>query len=140
METVDDIVGYQDPLNDLDKLCYFVIGAAIAVHNELGPGYAESVYENAKCLELAARGIAHDRQHEFMVFYREQPVGKGRIDILVENILIVEIKSAESIASIFIAQTISYPRAKQLPLALLLNFNVRRLSDGVRRIANTRAK
>jgi GxxExxY protein len=131
METVDDIVGYEDPIDDLDRLSYAVIGAAIEVHKRLGAGHLEMIYQKALCLELNARGITNDPQYEYDVYYRGQPVGKGRVDILVQNILVVEIKAVESIATIHVAQTISYLRAMNLSRALLINFNVRKLSDGV---------
>jgi len=136
METVDDVVGYEVPVDDLDSLSYAVIGTAITVHRALGAGHGESVYQKALCLELQALGVRHEAEHEYDVFYRGQAVGRGRVDVLVEDVLIVEIKTVSETLSVHVAQTISYLRAKGLRRALLINFNVRKLSDGVRRIVH----
>ena len=140
METVDEIIGYDEPCDDLNRLAYAVIGAALEVHIRLGPGHAEVTYENAMCIKLGLRGLRFVRQHVFEVKYRDQVVGKGRVDLLVEDSLIVEIKAVAEIAAIHVAQTVSYLRAMKLSLGLVINFNVRRLKDGgVRRIAETRS-
>jgi GxxExxY protein len=112
-----------------------IIGAAIAVHKEIGPGHAEITYENAMALEFEACKIRFRRQEPFGVFYRGKQVGKGRMDFLVEDRVIVEIKATETLHPLFTSQVISYLKATKIRLALLINFNVRRLIDGVKRIA-----
>ncbi len=123
-----------EPDKQLDQLAHAVIGAGIEVHRALGPGFLESVYEDALCLELNLRNIHFDRQYVIAVNYKGHQVGEGRLDILVERRLIVELKAVEELAPIHTAQALSYLKATGLKLALLMNFNVPTLKDGIRRI------
>ena len=118
----------------LNQLTEKVIGAAIEVHKELGPGYLEAVYEAALCHELKLRNIPFEKQHTIELLYKGEPVGEGRLDVLVAKRLIIELKSTDQLLPIHHAQVISYLRAMNLRLALLINFNVRLLRDGIRRI------
>ena len=118
----------------IKKLAYDVIGAAIEVHREIGPGFLESVYEEALCVELKLRDIRYSRQHVIGVAYKGQQVGENRLDILVEDCLIIELKAIEQFAPVHTAQVISYLKAIQLELGLLINFNVPVLKQGIRRI------
>ena len=120
---------------ELDALVTRVIGAAIEVHRTLGPGFLESVYEAALCFELKSRGLAVVRQVALTVSYKGHDVGEGRLDLLVENMLVVELKSVEKLAPIHTAQTLSYLRATGFRLALLINFNETILKNGLHRIA-----
>jgi GxxExxY protein len=95
------------------------------------------VYEEALCYELTLRDIAYSRQHIIAVSDKGRPVGKGIIDILVADRLIVELKAVESLLPIHTAQALSYLRATRCPLALLLNFNVPMLKQGRKRIILT---
>lgn len=124
-----------DPL--LDRLAYEVIGAAIEVHRTLGPGFLETVYEHALTHELEDRGVAFERQLSVGVDYKGRRVGDGRLDFLVDGRLIVEIKAVESLLPIHTAQVISYLRAINLQLGLLLNFNVALLPQGMKRVVRT---
>jgi GxxExxY protein len=126
-----------EPGTELDLLAKTVIGAAIEVHKVIGPGYLESVYEEALCQELNIRGIAFVRQPVFTLTYKGVSVGQGRLDLLVEERLIVELKAVEVLAAIHHAQVISYLRALHLQLGLLINFNVPLLKQGIRRVINT---
>jgi GxxExxY protein len=110
------------------------IGAAIEVHRHLGPGYLESVYEEALAVELTLRGIPFARQVGFALDYKGQKVGEGRMDFLVAGSLVVELKAVEAFAPIHTAQAISYLKATRHRLALLINFNVPVLKDGIKRI------
>lgn len=121
-----------------EALTHEVIGAAIAVHRALGPGYLESVYESAMCVELTSRKVPFVRQAAFQVTYQRQEVGEGRMDLLVANRLVIELKAVESIAAIHKAQVLSYLRATGHTLGLLVNFNVPVLKDGIHRIINSR--
>lgn len=112
-----------------------VIGAAIAVHRALGPGFKESVYEESLCMELHARGIPFERQREAAIEYRGREVGTGTIDILVDRVLVVELKAVDALAPLHTAQVISYLRMVGCPLGILINFNVPVLKEGLRRIA-----
>ena len=124
----------REPDQSLDQLAHSVIGAAIDVHREIGPGFLEIVYENALCYELELRKIRYIAQAPVSVTYKGRPVGEGRIDILVENRLIIELKAIEAFESIHHAQVISYLRATNLSLGLLINFNKPVLKDGIRRV------
>ena len=121
---------------EVRRLTNLIIGAAIAVHRELGPGHEESVYANALALEFDARGIRFCRERRFEIVYRGKIVGHGRLDFLVEDVVVVETKSVDTLAALHTTQVVSYHKATRLKLALLINFNVRLLKDGIRRISN----
>jgi GxxExxY protein len=100
----------------------------------LGPGFLESIYEEALCVELTLRRIAFQRQVPVPIFYKGAAIGQGRLDLLVQGKLVVEIKTVESLAPIHSAQAISYLKATGHQLALLINFNSAVLKDGIKRI------
>jgi GxxExxY protein len=112
-----------EPDEELDRLAHEVIGAAIEVHRILGPGFLESVYEEALCVELRLLTIPFERQVPVPVIYKGVEIGQGRLDLLVRGKLVVEIKTVETLAPIHKAQAISYLKAIGLQLALLINFN-----------------
>ena len=99
-----------------------VIAAAIEVHRALGPGFLESIYEEALCVELAARDIRFERQKSLSIVYRGHPVGEHRLDLLVEAALIVELKAVSMLDDIHFSIVRSYLKALDLEDALLLNF------------------
>ena len=112
-----------------------VIGAAIEVHKILGPGYLDSVYEEALAVELSLRDITFSRQLTFALDYKGHKIGEGRMDFLMDGCLVVELKAVEALAPIHTAQAISYLKATKHRLALLINFNVPVLKDGIKRVA-----
>ena len=116
-----------------------VIEAAVEVHRHLGPGYAESVYENALAIELGLRGISFERQVRFRADYKGHEVGEGRMDFLIERILIVELKAVDTFTEVHVSQVLAYLKATRHSLALLINFNVPVLMRGVKRIAQNRS-
>ena len=120
----------------LDQLRGKVISAAMEVHSTLGPGYLESVYEQALAVELEKRKINYSRQRAFQVEYKGTSVGEGRLDLLVENCLVVELNTVESLQPIHVSQVISYLKALHLPEALLINFRVHSLKSGIRKIVH----
>ena len=124
----------REPDSSLDQLAHAVIGAAIDVHREIGPGFLESVYQNALCYELGLRHIVYEAQALTPITYKGYPVGEGSIDVLVERRLIVELKAVEAFEAIHQAQVISYLKAMRLSLGLLINFNMPILKDGIRRV------
>jgi GxxExxY protein len=126
--------GRVEPPADIDELAYRVIGAAIEVHRILGPGHLESIYRDALFIELGLRGIPVEREVAFDVDYKGHPVGSGRLDLLVDGKLVLELKACEGILPVHKAQAISYLRCTKRPLALLINFNVVLLQDGIRRV------
>jgi GxxExxY protein len=123
-----------EPDANADRLAHLVIGAAIEVHRQLGPGFLESVYEQAMCIELSLRGLTFTRQAEVTINYKGCAVGQGRLDLLVADCLVVELKAVEALAPIHSAQMISYLRTTKRKLGLLINFNVPMLRDGIKRI------
>ncbi len=123
-----------EPDKRLDELARAVIDAAIEVHRELGPGFVESVYEEALAVELRLRDVEFERQKPIAVFYKGHPVGEGRVDLLVGGALIVELKAVEKLLPVHKAQVISYLKASRSALALLINFNERLLKDGIQRV------
>lgn len=123
-----------EPDQELNELSGAVVGAAIDVHKVLGPGCFESVYEEAMCVELRRRGISFARQVHFAVDYKGEPVGEGRVDLVVAESLVVELKAVDAFASIHTAQVISYLKATRRRLALLINFNVPVLKEGIKRV------
>jgi GxxExxY protein len=119
----------------LNALSETVIGAAIAVHRELGPGLLESAYEACLEYELLDRKLKVARQQPLPVMYRGMQVECGfRIDLLVNDLVILELKAVERFEKIHEAQLHTYLRLTNLNLGLLLNFNVVRLTDGIKRI------
>jgi GxxExxY protein len=99
-----------------------VIDAATAVHRTLGPGFIESVYENALCVELLRRGIAFERQKSLPIVYEGEKVGEHRLDLLVEGRLVVELKAVKALEDVFFAVGRSYLKAAGVEDGLLLNF------------------
>lgn len=125
----------QAPDFEHDELTYRINGAAIAVHRELGAGLFESIYENALCIEFQQRGIQYQRQKRFQVEYQGEPVGHMVADLVVEEEVIVELKSVKELLPIHEAQLIAYLKAAKLKTGLLINFNVRLLKSGIKRIS-----
>lgn len=118
----------KDPLTDK------IIGAAIEVHRNLGPGLLESVYEHCLCYELSQLGLAFVRQAPMPVKYKDILIDAGfKIDILVENQVILELKVCDTISPIHEAQLLSYMKLAKVQRGLLLNFNVLLMKDGIKR-------
>jgi GxxExxY protein len=130
---VDEEMG---PGPELNRITGQIIGAAIEVHRQLGPGLLESVYENALAIEMTSRNIPFERQVVIVVSYKGHEIGEARLDFVVSKRVIVELKSVESLAAIHTAQLIGYLKITSYKLGLLINFNVRVLKDGIKRIAN----
>ena len=118
----------------LEQLTYSVIGAAIEVHRVLGAGFLESVYQEALAIEFSQRNIPYRDDFYVAVTYKGHPVGEGRLDFLVNDVLVVELKAVEKLAPKHEAQVISYLKTIKKPLGLLINFNVPILKQGVKRI------
>ncbi|MDA0809206.1 MAG: GxxExxY protein [Planctomycetota bacterium] len=118
-----------------DGLTEAIIGAAIEVHRLLGPGLLESIYEEALCHELELRGIAAQRQVEVDVIYKGIAIKGQKLDLLVANEVVVELKAVSKLPAVATAQVLSYLKATGLKRALLLNFGEQRLVDGIKRIS-----
>lgn len=114
-----------------------IIGAAIEVHKQLGPGLLESTYEICLAFELKELGLEVKQQVALPVVYKDVKLDACyRIDLIVENKVIVEIKSVEALADIHTAQLLTYLKLKDLKLGILINFNSVKVIDGVKRIVN----
>jgi GxxExxY protein len=122
---------------ELDKITKNIIGAAIYVHNHLGPGLLESAYEACLAHQISKRGLHVERQKQLPVLFEGHRVDCGyRIDLLVERKVIVEIKATEAVCSVHKAQLLSYLRLSGCKVGLLINFNVNLLRQGITRIVN----
>jgi len=114
-----------------------IIGAAIEVHKRLGPGLLESAYEECLCCEMKLRGIKFERQVALPLNYKGLHLDCGyRLDLLVEDKIIVELKSVEALEPIHDAQLLTYLKLKNSRLGLIINFNMMMLKDGIRRLVN----
>ena len=120
-----------------DKITGEIIGAAIEVHRELGPGLLESAYEQCLCHELSLRGLPFRRQVELSVAYKGIRLDCGyRMDVVVADIVVVELKTVDQLLPIHDAQLLTYLKLYRRQLGLLLNFNVPVLKEGLKRIVN----
>jgi len=119
---------------EFDDLSNRVIGLAIEVHRSLGPGLLENTYQECLALELEENGISFEKEKELPVIYKGLEVKCGyRIDLLIENKLILELKSVTSIIPIYEAQLLTYMKLSKIGIGLLINFNVKVLKNGIKR-------
>lgn len=120
-----------------NELAKIVVGLCLKIHRELGPGLLESVYEEVLCYELVKSGLKFNRQQGIIVMYEDIKMDLGfRADIIVEDKLIIELKSIESIGPVHFKILLTYLRLTNKKLGLLINFNVELIKDGIKRIAN----
>ena len=124
-----------DPVTE--RLATTVIGAAIEVHSELGPGMPERSYHLALCRELDLRGISYEYEKPVKLFYKGVEVGLARVDMVVAGRLVLELKSVEAITDVHKAQCLTYLRLLKLELGFVINFNVLRLRTGVKCVVLT---
>ena len=118
---------------ELESLIERVIGCCIQVHRRLGPGLLETIYTRAVGIELKREAIEHERERQVAVFYRDEFVCHQRVDIIVANQLVLEIKSVERLTAVNDAQILNYMRLLKVRAGLLMNFNVAVLKDGLKR-------
>lgn len=120
-----------------DEITEKVIGAAIKVHEALGPGLLESAYEQCLAYELKVQGLKFKQQHPMPLTYEEVKLDVGyRMDIWVEEKVVLEIKAVESLTDVHLAQILTYLRLTENKVGLLLNFNVSRMLKGIKRVVN----
>ena len=126
----------ESPLTpEQEDLIYHVIGAAIEVHRQLGPGFVEKIYKLAMCHELSLQGISFECEKEIKIPYKDIYISGHRLDLLVEGQLILELKAVDRLTGVHEAQIHSYMRATGLRIGLLISFNVRLLKeDGIIRV------
>jgi GxxExxY protein len=121
----------------LNRLSNVAIGCALRVHKELGPGMLESAYEACLMFELLERGLKVEREKALPLVYRGRRLDCGyRLDLLAEDAIIIEVKAVQSLNRVHSSQLLSYLRQSGLHLGLLINFNVKWLRDGIKRIVN----
>ena len=116
-----------------------IIEGAMEVHTILGPGLLEGVYEDAVCCEFDLRGIRYERQLTFPITYKGRVLREQRCDLLVERLVVVELKSTEGVDEKHLSTMLGYMRALDVPIGLLLNFNTSHLRDGLHRRINSRS-
>ncbi len=122
---------------NVETLASAVVNAALAVHRTLGPGLLESAYEQCLAIELSLSGISVEREKILPLIYRGRTIETAyRIDLIVGGWLLVELKAVEAIGRIHHAQVVTYLKLLELPLGLLINFNVPLIKDGIHRILN----
>jgi GxxExxY protein len=120
-------------MEEINKVTEKIIGCAIEVHRNLGPGLLESVYEEAMCVEFGIQGVRYQRQIAVPVNHKGRGIGEYRLDLLVEDTVVVELKSVERHDPVFEAQILTYLRVTGKKVGLLINFNSKLLKDGVKR-------
>lgn len=122
---------------DVDVLSNLVLGAAIEVHRELGPGLLEKIYQECLCYELKEKGCEVSIEATLPVRYKKLLFDTAyRVDIIVDNSLLIEVKTVECLMPVHKAQLLSYLKLSNLKLGLLINFNVPQLKQGIKRIVN----
>ncbi|PCJ28575.1 MAG: GxxExxY protein [Flavobacteriales bacterium] len=120
--------------NELSKI---IIGLGIEIHTELGPGLLESAYEECLYFELKKNGFKVEKQKALPLSYKEVTLEVGyRMDLLVEDKVVIEIKAVEALNDVHLAQVLTYLKLSKCKLGLLMNFNVYRLKDGIKRVVN----
>lgn len=120
--------------NELEEVVTRVIGCCLAVHSALGPGLLESICSRAVCIELEVAGIPFEREKQIAVAYRDQLLCYQRLDIVVANQIVLEIKCVDHLNPIHHARLLNYRRISKLRVGLLVNFNVAVLRDGLKRV------
>ena len=122
---------------DLNELTYEIIGVAMNLHKTTGPGLLESVYENALVYDLREAGLEVKQQVPMPFIYKEIKMDVGyRLDVIVENRVIIEVKSVELLAPVHFSQLLTYLKLSDIKIGLLINFNTKLLKEGIHRIAN----
>ncbi|EPR74196.1 hypothetical protein ADIWIN_0773 [Winogradskyella psychrotolerans RS-3] len=121
-----------------DKITENIIGAAIEVHKELGPGLLESAYQDCLFYELKVLGYSVQKEVSRPIIYKDITLDHGyRIDILVENKIVIELKTVEKFTDVHTAQILTYMKLGDYPIGLLLNFNTKLLKNGIKKFINT---
>ncbi len=123
---------------DLNKISYTIIGLAIEVHKHLGPGLLESAYQECLFYEIKKEGLNVEKEKSLPIIYKDLKLEHGyRIDLLVENKLVIELKTVENLTPVHYAQILTYLKLGKYPLGLLLNYNSKILRNNIKRFINT---
>jgi GxxExxY protein len=121
-------------VTEINVLTQKIIGHAIEVHRVLGPGLLETIYEAAMCIEFDDAGVKYERQTRLPAYYKGRLLGEYRVDLVVDDLVLVEVKAIERLNPVFEAQLLTYLRLTGKRIGLLINFNSRLLKDGVKRL------
>jgi GxxExxY protein len=133
--TNEEFIGISE---DLQAISYKVIGLAIEVHRQLGPGLLESAYQECLFYEIKKAGLKVEKEITLPIIYKEIKLDQGyRIDLLVENKLVIELKTVENYTSVHFAQILTYLKLGNYPLGLLINYNSKILKNNIKRFINT---
>ena len=124
---------HEDTKKNADALTHSMIGAAIEVHRALGPGLLESIHEEALCIELDERAIRYERQLHAPATYKGRSLGDYKVDLIVEDLVVVEVKSVATVLPVLHAQLLTYLRLTRKRVGLLINFNAPVVKDGITR-------
>jgi GxxExxY protein len=127
-------------MQEINQLTQRIIGLAIEVHKHLGPGLSEAAYERALCIEFSAAGLSYHKQVGLPVLYKGEVVAEHRPDLVVENRVVVEVKSVERLARVHTAQMITYLQVTGLEVGLVMNFNSATLLEGLKRVVLQRGE
>ena len=128
-------VRVETPLTDAEEaIVTATMDCGFAVHRELGPGFKEAIYATALCLELNQRGMKFERERAIDVKYRQWTIPGQRVDLIVESLIVVEVKTIPNVRSLHRQQVLSYLKTTGLPIGLVMNFNTERFIDGFRRV------
>jgi len=119
---------------ETELLVEAILGCGLTVHRELGPGFQESIYHRALCLELEAQGLSFEREKPLVVMYRGYAIPGQRVDLLVGGQVIVEVKAVAALEPVHLAQVLSYLKTMRLRVGLLFNFREALLKNGIRRV------
>ena len=124
--------------NKLDAITYKIIGLAIEVHKQLGPGLLESAYQECLYYEIVNAGLTVERQKVLPIIYKDIKLDHGyRIDLLIENTIVIELKTVETFTDVHFAQILTYLKLGNYPLGLLINFDSKILKNNIKRFINT---
>jgi GxxExxY protein len=127
-------------MDDINRITGEIVDAAYHIHDQLGPGLLESVYQTVLAHDLEKRGFTVEREKEIDFVYQGIPIQAGfKVDLLVNSLVVIELKSVEKLAHVHTKQILTYLRLLELPVGLLINFGAPTIKEGIRRIANPRA-
>jgi GxxExxY protein len=130
--------GMRDVPSEWNRITETIIASAIGVHSLPGPGLLERLYEEAMVYECTRRGLGVKRQVSINLAYKDISLGEQVLDLVVDDLVVVELKSVKAVLDVHTRQLVSYMKSAKLPLGLLINFNVSRLKDGLHRRVLTR--
>ena len=123
---------------EIDAISYKIIGLAIEVHKQLGPGLLESAYQECLYYEIANSGLTVEKQKALPIIYKDIKPDHGyRIDLLIENKIVIELKTVEAFTDVHFAQILTYLKLGNYPLGLLINFDSKILKNNIKRFINT---